>query len=276
MAWGKFPISWGGGMGQGRTGPNSPANISTPTAVNKVVSGRGGTLARAIALKAAPKVEIANTLHNAMQGKIMPRRQVSVRPTFTSPLSDPTTGMRRLVGAEESPADKHDRLYAPRIMPIVKAKPYKPAWGFMKLSPESTAAMAKVFGDPNKRKDVDRTVRSVLRDGIAKQRADKAQYAHLGDNDRVTGLEYLRTRKMRPNVPQKVRGSSFQISRDNRLRGKFSGLRSTPVETQEKIRTVAIGARKLIPFTPTSEAKTPVIWDSSIFGKLFKSVTGGA
>lgn len=255
------------------------ANISS--AKNLTQAERGQTLARAFVTKTVTEAQghvlQVGTLARAMAGRVLPKPPIAAAPEFTAnTLGNPKIGASRLPGRFENPADKHDRLYRGMIHPAVKALPYRPAWGFLKSTLDSAESKTEAYGNTLNRKLVDRSLRATFRDEIDKQKDDKLRYSVPGNPNRLTGLDYLRMRKSRPNVPSGVRGTSRMVTKLVTLQGKFSGARDLPIHLQTRLTAIPTGAKKFIPAITTALQKPPATYSIlDTVKRMFGGTLGG-
>jgi hypothetical protein len=133
---------------------------------------------------------------------------------------------------------------------------------------KTSAMIGKAFGNPNTRKESERGLRGVMRASIAKVNRNALKFSGYENKPRMEGLTYIRTRKSRPNVPDKVRGLSKLQHKDTRIVGKFTGQAGLPSRIQEKLNTKPMSAHTPMPFT---RIKTPVTHPA----RLFKGVLRG-
>lgn len=262
-----------------------PVKRKEPT-LSFVPNAPGTTLARAFALQKTGGAPTGNILITAMSqpNKVLPKPPVSVGSTFTSPLGDVTTGMRRLLGANISPAVRHNNLFKPIEQPKEKTPTYAPAWGhlFKFFNQPKANDIAALFGQRGGAKVVDRNIRNDLKANIRASMDDLFKVSGTSAK-RLHGFDFLRIRKARPNVPNKLKGSSFMINKDLRMTGKLPGLRNIPGIFDTKITNIPLNAQRLLPRSTTALLKPPVTYSpsttrnvsiESIFNTTLASVGG--
>jgi len=125
----------------------------------------------------------------------------------------------------------------------------------MGLTNMPSAYIARMFGNPDTRKTVERGLRAVMRESINKVNKITLKFSGYVGRQRMEGLTYIRTRKSRPNVPDNIRGTTKLQAKDLRLTGKFTGQVGLPLTVQQKINVHPITPRLLGPF---NYVKTPV------------------
>jgi hypothetical protein len=132
----------------------------------------------------------------------------------------------------------------------------------MGLTLKPSAVIAKLFGNPDTRKQLDRGLRTTLRESINKVRNNALKFSGYENRPRLEGLTFIRSRKSRPNVPDGVSGTTKMQHKDTRIVGKFTGQAGLPIGTQRKLNTHPIAAHVPVPFTHT---KTPVTHPANLF-----------
>jgi len=125
--------------------------------------------------------------------------------------ANPRAGLNRDFNLNESPAEKHARLYPVQQPNNTPGPNYRPTLGFLKQTDPKKLPPTERGGNRTNLKNVVKARESKARAAIKVHSATKLlknPKVHSSEK-RLYGLEYLTGKKTRPNVPNGLRGTTI-------------------------------------------------------------------
>ena len=148
--------------------------------------------------------------------------------------SQPNVGLGRYAN-DESPAARHQRMYGVKqLHPQPVGSSYKPAFGFLK---DTKPAKVELNGNPAVRKQQRKEQKIAARKVQVKNANNKLAASALVSHNRITGVQFLAGRNIRPNRPVSVTATRVDMTVKADFRDNNTGLNAVPAVVRNDILT---------------------------------------